>query len=66
MDAIGAGGGIIYLSLIVFLFFVAVLWFFMPFAIFGTKDKLQTLIDETRLNTLAINALHETMLKNRE
>lgn len=41
---------------------VAILWILMPFAVFGTKDKLQTLIDETKANTAAVKALHETML----
>lgn len=41
---------------------IAVLWILMPFAVFGTKDKLQTLIDETKANTAAVKALHETML----
>lgn len=31
--------------LMIFLFILAILWFLLPFAIFGTKDKLQTLID---------------------
>jgi len=29
-------------------FILAVLWFFLPFAIFGTKDKLSELIAETK------------------
>lgn len=43
---------------------VAVLWILMPFAVFGTKDKLQALIEETKKNTAAVNALHET-IKNK-
>ena len=31
-----------------FLLVLAVLWFFLPFAIFGTKDKLSELIRETK------------------
>lgn len=45
----------------IFLFFLAILWFLLPFAIFGTKDKLDTLIAETRRNTDSVEALHETM-----
>ena len=33
---------------ILFALLIAILWILMPFAIFGTKDKLQTLIDETK------------------
>jgi hypothetical protein len=29
-----------------FLALLAILWFLLPFAVFGTKDKLQQLIDE--------------------
>lgn len=47
----------------IILFFVAVgiLWFLLPFAIFGTKDKLDALIKATEANTAAVNSLHETM-----
>ena len=39
------GGAVILIYL--FLFVLALLWFFLPFAIFGTKDKLNQLIRET-------------------
>jgi hypothetical protein len=48
--------------IVLFLFLVAVLWFLLPFAVFGTKDKLDILIRETQANTAAVKALHETML----
>lgn len=51
-----------YALLIIFLFFLGVLWLLMPFAVFGTKDKLDELIKETKANTDAVKALHETML----
>jgi cytochrome b subunit of formate dehydrogenase len=53
-----AGGYAIYMILV---FIIAILWILMPFAVFGVKDKLQTLIDETKKNTEATNALHETI-----
>ena len=40
-----AGSGII---VVLFLFVLAVLWFFLPFAIFGTKDKLAEIIAESK------------------
>lgn len=45
-----AGGGLGVLGLIFFLFLIVlvILWILMPFAIFGTKDKLNILINETR------------------
>ena len=40
--------GVLGLIVILFLFVLAVLWFFLPFAIFGTKDKLAALIAESK------------------
>jgi cell division protein FtsL len=50
-----------YLGFMILVLVVAVLWILMPFAVFGTKDKLQALIEETKKNTEAVNALHETI-----
>ncbi|VVM20197.1 hypothetical protein BSPWISOXPB_5199 [uncultured Gammaproteobacteria bacterium] len=36
---------------VLFLFVLAILWFLLPFAIFGTKDKLSELIAETKKQT---------------
>ena len=47
----------------IFLFFLAILWFLLPFAIFGTKDKLQALIDESIANRKAIENLGEILDK---
>jgi len=40
----------VFVTAIVTLFLVvlAILWFLLPFAVFGTKDKLETLIREVR------------------
>jgi len=40
--------GGLYIVVVLFLFVLAILWFFLPFAIFGTKDKLNELIEETK------------------
>jgi hypothetical protein len=58
MEALGSYS----ILIVLFLFLVAVLWFLLPFAVFGTKDKLDILIRETQANTAAVKALHETML----
>jgi hypothetical protein len=47
MEALGGGLSII---VMLFLLVLGVLWFCLPFAIFGTKDKLDHLISET-INT---------------
>ncbi len=40
--------GGLYAGIALFLLVLAILWFFLPFAIFGTKDKLNQLIRETQ------------------
>ncbi len=40
--------GGLYAGIALFLLVLAILWFFLPFAIFGTKDKLNQLILETQ------------------
>ena len=44
----GMFSGVLGLIVFLFLFVLAVLWFFLPFAIFGTKDKLAALIAESK------------------
>ena len=45
---LGLFSGILGLFVFFFLLLVAIVWFFLPFAIFGTKGRLETLIAETR------------------
>ena len=40
--------GGMYILVVLFLIVLAILWFILPFAIFGTKGKLDELIRETR------------------
>lgn len=48
MMGLGLFSGILGLFVFFFLLLVAIVWFFLPFAIFGTKGRLETLIAETR------------------
>jgi cytochrome b subunit of formate dehydrogenase len=48
-----------------FLFVLAVLWFLMPFAIFGTKGKLNQLIVEARVTNRALRELVKEMTARR-
>lgn len=41
----------------VFLFVMAVVWFFLPFAIFGIKDRLDKLLAKVDANTRAVETL---------
>lgn len=43
--------------IILFLFALSVLWFFLPFAIFGIKDKLNALILESKKTNEHLSAL---------
>ena len=45
MGAMTGGLGLVFT---IFAFVLAVLWFFLPFAIFGTKDKLAEIIAESK------------------
>ncbi len=45
MDELLIGGASIY---ILFLFILTIVWIFLPFAIFGTKKRLDQIIEETR------------------
>lgn len=47
-------GGVIGLLVLVFLFVLAVLWFVLPFAIFGVKGLLRELIAEQRATKEAV------------
>jgi hypothetical protein len=38
----------VYLAIVLFLIVLAIVWILLPFAIFGTKPKLDALIDESR------------------
>jgi hypothetical protein len=49
--------GSIGLGIVLFLFVLAILWFLLPFAIFGTKDKLSELIAESKKTNEQLSAL---------
>jgi hypothetical protein len=47
-ELLGGGMGVVGVVIFLFLLVLAVLWFLLPFAIFGTKDKLAVLIAESK------------------
>ena len=53
-DAMVGSFGVLGLIVFLFLLILAILWFLLPFAVFGTKDKLATLIAETRKTNAAL------------
>jgi len=48
MSTAAAAGGVVYLAFLALVIIIAILWILMPFAIFGTKDLLRTLIREQK------------------
>ena len=57
MMGLGLFSGILGLFVFFFLLLVAIVWFFLPFAIFGTKGRLDTVIAETRRTNELLNML---------
>jgi len=57
MEGMGAMfGGIFGLVIIIFLLILAILWFILPFAIFGIKPKLDKILEELdKTNRLLAN-----------
>ncbi|MBA6396194.1 hypothetical protein [Colwellia sp. BRX10-4] len=53
-ELLGGGVGV---AVILFLVVLAILWFLLPFAIFGTKDKLSELITESKKTNEQLSAL---------
>lgn len=48
MDSLAVGGGIGYLLVALFLLVLAILWFLLPFAVFGIKGRLDLLVQEVQ------------------
>ena len=48
MESMGQTFGILYVVVIIFLVVLAILWFFLPFAIFGIKPLLNKLLVELK------------------
>lgn len=56
-----AGGGLLMMVVCLIALLVIVLWVFMPFAIFGTKDVLRSLLAEQKQTNVK---LHQLWLQN--
>ncbi len=48
----------------IFLIVLVILWFFLPFAVFGTKAKLDSLIHEMKLANIELTKVREQLAKN--
>ena len=53
------GGAVIFFYL--FLFVLMILWFLLPFAIFGTKDRLNQIISESKRTNEQLARLREQL-----
>lgn len=59
----GGGLGFVWLIFMLFLIVLVILWILMPFAIFGTKDRLNTLIEETRQQNELLTEVRDILKK---
>ena len=59
MNGATATFGGLYLVVVLFLVFLAILWFILPFAIFGTKPKLDAVLHELKKSNAQLEALPE-------
>ena len=57
MEAFGSLGAL----WILFLLVLGILWFLLPFAIFGTKDRLRDLIEENRQSNQELAAIRKQL-----
>lgn len=58
-ELLGGGFGVV---VTIFLFILAILWFLLPFAIFGIKDKLSELIYESQRTNEQLAALKDQLV----
>ncbi len=58
MDILNTGFGI---AIVFFFVLLALLWFCLPFAIFGTKALIEESISEQKALRKAIEELHQTI-----
>ncbi len=56
----------IYVGGIIFLVVSALLWFLLPFAVFGTKRKIDQLIEENQETNLKLQLLINEMKRGRK
>lgn len=60
MSDAGLFSGTVGLLILLFLVVLAILWFVLPFAVFGIKARLDTLIEEQRkTNAVLANTFHQ-------
>ena len=62
-ELLGGSAGIL---IVLFLVVLAILWFLLPFAIFGTKDKLSELISESKRTNDELKAIREELTNLRK
>lgn len=53
--------GVVELLMVLFLVVLAIPWFLLPFAVFGTKSKLDELISEARQTNAELEKLRQKM-----
>jgi hypothetical protein len=59
MNDLAGGFAVFYLIFLIVGFFALVLWIFLPFAVFGTKPKLDQILAEARQTNAYLKMLAE-------
>jgi hypothetical protein len=62
MDHLIAAGGILGIVLAILLILAAILWMFLPFAVFGVKRRLDLIIAHQRKTNELLEALNTKLL----
>ena len=57
--------GVLYIVVALFLVVLAILWFLLPFAIFGTKPKLDELLVETRKTNTELAEIRDYLSRSK-
>ncbi|MBD3822509.1 MAG: hypothetical protein IE914_09675, partial [Thiotrichales bacterium] len=62
----GMFSGFFGLIFFIFLFVAGILWFLMPFAVFGTKSRLEELIQSQAQTNQLLNNMHNEIAELRK
>lgn len=53
------------IAVLAFLISVFILWFLLPFAVFGSKNRLNQIIEEAKETNYLLNEIKDELVKNR-
>ena len=56
--------GVLYAFVVLFLVVLGILWFFLPFAVFGTQPKIERLIQEAKVTNEILCDIRDLLKTN--